>query len=876
MEGHVVAKKEKPPEERRRQSLSLVNSDSPIASRAIDDELANNITIESLHPINVSGRFCDVFIGQHPAFGRVALKRLRISTSGYATADVRRFFREADTWRSLNHVHILRYLGSFERDGHLYMVSPYMENGTVAEWIERHPLQDRHHFLTPPINQVLETAAALEYLHDSNIIHADIKANNILVSPDDHALLCDFGLTKLMTSQTSTAMKGAGTVRWQSPELWDNLPKSFQSDVYAFGMTVYQILSGNVPFYTIELDITVVLAVIRGERPPKEPQSSPTGVSYAPFWVVAELCWKAAPSERPSMSDVCKRLELAYKEASPVEPASPVAQLGSLVDLSAPPPSARRRMRQELASQTAPLIQRTASKHVVEFPTWEDEVDVSQDSQESLTGAMTGMLVADQGEDEDANTWNDRRSKHVYNSNSLGPAGTHPGTSRRSSKRQASPMFPMLSGDGISETKRQRTDATPNEISQEDYMAVSRLKDVLEPYRHQPQGGSGDPVNAAINAPVVHGAANATSTSVVPTGTQKASHHTAKSSSSSTSSSSSSSSQTSSSSSQPQQTDTPGDATVSTDSKNTGPKYSVKDRFEGQGFFDNFNFDTFPDPTHGNVNYLSRSDATNGGLAYVQDDDTVVMKVDNSKNIPSGGNRDSVRISSKNSYSSGLIVLDVDSMPFGCGVWPAFWTVGDNWPNGGEIDILEGVNNAVHAQYTLHTAPGCQLDTSFEKTGQNRHRRRGKVHAAMSSGRESLLRARGGNGFSGMAFTGTVLTSNCDATQNSNTGCGVRDPSDKSYGSALNDGGGGVYATLLNDDGVAIWFFPRDSVPKDLANDSPKPSTWGSPKAFWSSSMCPTKHFFGPQRIVINTTLCGDWAGSSFNGDGCQGTCADR
>ncbi|KAG8986025.1 hypothetical protein FRB90_004258, partial [Tulasnella sp. 427] len=305
--------------------------------------------------------------------------------------------------------------------------------------------------------------------------------------------------------------------------------------------------------------------------------------------------------------------------------------------------------------------------------------------------------------------------------------------------------------------------------------------------------------------------------------------------------------------------------------------YKVQDQFKGNSFFDGFGFDNFADPTHGNVNYVKSSDAFSRGLAYVDNNGLAVMKIDNTNTIAAGGNRDSVRISSKNAYSSGLLVLDVDSMPFGCGVWPAFWTVGDNWPNGGEIDILEGVNNAVHAQYTLHTAPGCQLDTTFTKVSTKKHRHRSIMHSMLGNEKEAKRLARdNSNAVNPLAFTGTVLTSNCDATINSNTGCGIRDSDPNSYGSALNANGGGVFATLLDSNGVAVWFFPRDSIPDDLSSESPQPSTWGSPKAFWSSSQCPTKSFFGPQRIVINTTLCGDWAGSAFSGDGCPGTCADR
>lgn len=304
-----------------------------------------------------------------------------------------------------------------------------------------------------------------------------------------------------------------------------------------------------------------------------------------------------------------------------------------------------------------------------------------------------------------------------------------------------------------------------------------------------------------------------------------------------------------------------------TSSGGNGKVYSVQDSYEGQSFFDGFDFDDFADPTHGNVQYLPQDKATAAGLAYVQDDGTVVMKVDNTNTYPSGGQRPSVRISSKNSYTEGLIVLDVQSMPYGCGVWPAFWTVGGAWPAGGEIDIVEGVNNVDHNQYTLHTSDGCTLDTSFALSTSKRRR-----HHKSRRGNSSTA-----NSVSAMAFTGKALATTCDALVNGNAGCGIQDPSDTSYGQGLNDNGGGVFATLLDDNGVAIWFFPRDSIPDDLTNKKPQPSGWGNPKAFWSSQTCSTGKFFGAQNIVINTTLCGDWAGAVYSQDPtCPGTCADR
>ena len=90
--------------------------------------------------------------------------------------------------------------------------------------------------------QLREAASAISYLHQCGIIHGDIKASNILVSDDVHALLCDFGLARFEDMNTSIGQKGQGTSRFQSPELMQlGQGKSPESDVWAFGMTIYQV-----------------------------------------------------------------------------------------------------------------------------------------------------------------------------------------------------------------------------------------------------------------------------------------------------------------------------------------------------------------------------------------------------------------------------------------------------------------------------------------------------------------------------------------------------------------------------------------------------------------------------------------------------------
>ena len=105
----------------------------------------------------------------------------------------------------------------------------------------------------------------------------------------------------------------------------------------------------------------------------------------------------------------------------------------------------------------------------------------------------------------------------------------------------------------------------------------------------------------------------------------------------------------------------------------------------------------------------------------------------------------------------------------------------------GEIDIIEGVHDQAFNQYTLHTAPGCTLDTS----------------KSLSSLAPSLLSAIDQS----KIFTGSLLATECDAAVNYNAGCGILDTDGRSYGAGLNAEGGGVFATLWDAEGIRICVF---------------------------------------------------------------------
>jgi len=139
---------------------------------------------------------------------------------------------------------------------------------------------------------------------------------NILIDSDRRARLADFGLTTIVSdpsNPTATlSSAGGGTARWMGPELFDpdqfGLPDSRptkESDCYALGMVIYEVLSGRIPFVSSR-DTVIVWKVISGERP-KRPQESVWFTDE--LWETLELCWAAPPEMRPSIGAVFKCLQ---------------------------------------------------------------------------------------------------------------------------------------------------------------------------------------------------------------------------------------------------------------------------------------------------------------------------------------------------------------------------------------------------------------------------------------------------------------------------------------------------------------------------------------------------------------------------------------
>ncbi|KHN94185.1 Glycosyl hydrolase family 16 protein [Metarhizium album ARSEF 1941] len=260
--------------------------------------------------------------------------------------------------------------------------------------------------------------------------------------------------------------------------------------------------------------------------------------------------------------------------------------------------------------------------------------------------------------------------------------------------------------------------------------------------------------------------------------------------------------------------------------------YALTTSYIGESLLSGFNWLDGPDPSHGYVSYQSRPNAKALGLFSVDDQTGVVrLGVDSTNTYPLTAGRPSIRLESKQAFNHGLFIADFLHMPPSqCGVWPAFWSYGPNWPTGGEIDIIEGVNDQNRNILSAHTTAGCEISKSLH----------GK-------------------------FLGVQRETDCDVGGD-NVGCGYYSPAGdtSAYGNGFNAAQGGVYAMEWDDEFIKIWHFARRNIPEDITKKTPDPTGWGKPDAMFGGQDCDVNKFFNDMKLVININFCGDWAGTAW------------
>lgn len=222
---------------------------------------------------------------------------------------------EVRGWSALEHPRVLPFLGKCVVGiGQVALLSPYMENGNLMAYLTKYPRVERLRLLQ-------QVAEGVHYLHtEANIVHGNLKCDNVLVSGDRTALLGDFGLSTIISKletedPTRTYIRIRRTAPFAAPELFRDTAmqassdtgkmikrsKTKSSDVYAFGMLIYEAITGAAPWKNYAAD-NIRARVVAGERPVRTSQFSND------LWKLCESCWAQDPSARLEIVEVLDRL----------------------------------------------------------------------------------------------------------------------------------------------------------------------------------------------------------------------------------------------------------------------------------------------------------------------------------------------------------------------------------------------------------------------------------------------------------------------------------------------------------------------------------------------------------------------------------------
>jgi len=261
-----------------------------------------------------SGAFSTVYRVQDSVLGReMALKVMHPALLSEPTF-VERFRQEARTVAGLRHPHIVVVYDYGEYDDRLCLAMDLLQGGSLADLLERGPLSwERALAITQQV------AEALDYAHERDLVHRDVKPHNILLDEAGRAVLADFGVVRALESGTvASTMSGGvvGTAAYIPVEIWDGEPPSPRTDIYALACVVYEMVTGERLFQGSSLSNTIRRHLRPPEFPEEWPEGTPAGLQQVLTKALAQY-----PSRRHESAGAFAQ-DLAALPAGASEPAA--------------------------------------------------------------------------------------------------------------------------------------------------------------------------------------------------------------------------------------------------------------------------------------------------------------------------------------------------------------------------------------------------------------------------------------------------------------------------------------------------------------------------------------------------------------------------
>ncbi|URE12518.1 serine threonine-protein kinase [Musa troglodytarum] len=215
------------------------------------------------------------------------------------------FGQEVMMLANLKHPNIVRFIGACRKPMVWCIVTEYAKGGSVRQF-----LMKRHNRSVPlklAVKQAMDIARGMEYVHGLGFIHRDLKSDNLLISADKSIKIADFGVARIEV-KTEGMTPETGTYRWMAPEMIQHRPYNQKVDVYSFGIVLWELITGMLPFQNMTAVQAAFAVVNRGVRP-IIPQDCLPALSE-----IMTRCWDANPDVRPSFTEIISLLEGAQED----------------------------------------------------------------------------------------------------------------------------------------------------------------------------------------------------------------------------------------------------------------------------------------------------------------------------------------------------------------------------------------------------------------------------------------------------------------------------------------------------------------------------------------------------------------------------------
>ena len=273
-----------------------------------------------------------VYRAQDLSLGRIVAVKILNENLTDDEGFLRRFQREAHAAANLSHPNIVTVHDIGQDGNRHYIVMEYIDGRTVKQLVRLQNQQGQ----PLPVGRVLDLAiqicAGIGYAHRANLIHCDVKSQNILVTRDDRVKVADFGIARALSEATQHTSDSQiwGTPHYFSPEQAAGQPASPASDVYAIGVVMFELLTGRLPFMA---ETHTALALKHMHEPP--PRASELNPLVPPqLDQIVRKVMSKEPAARYRTADQFGRILSAYRESS-LQATGPAAPI-SILELAPP------------------------------------------------------------------------------------------------------------------------------------------------------------------------------------------------------------------------------------------------------------------------------------------------------------------------------------------------------------------------------------------------------------------------------------------------------------------------------------------------------------------------------------------------------------